>query len=100
MTSPGSSVKALEQKATRKGTLKIRSAVVPSCIRDLVAGDQRRTRGAEGVQRLGAHELLVGELQIPCADVVDAGVAEHMIERRLLGHAPRRAPDGHPPPRF
>ena len=60
---------------------------------ELVRGDHHRAHGAERVERLGPHELLVDELQVPGADVVDAGVAEHIVERIGLVDAPRVASD-------
>ena len=105
MTSPGSSVNAREQKATIRATLKIISDVLeswtatplqdrpdgePLRIGDLVGGDDDRTHRAEGVERLGTHELLVRLLEVARAHVVDAGVAEDVRERLRLGHAAGR----------
>ena len=55
-----------------------------------------RTHGPEGVEGLGPHELLVRPLEVSGADVVDAGVAEHVGEGVRLGYPPTGAPDDHP----
>ena len=57
---------------------------------DLLARHQPRPDGAEGVGRLAARPLAVGELQVARADVVDADVAADVVERVALGDAAAR----------
>src|SRR5215218_1422685 len=48
---------------------------------DLLARDEPRADRAEGVGRLAARPLAVGELQVAGADVVEADVALDVIQR-------------------
>ena len=49
-------------------------------VRDLVGRHQHGTHRAEGIERLATHPLAVAELEIPCRDVVEAGVPEDGAE--------------------
>ena len=60
-------------------------------IGDLVGRDDGRPHGCEGVARLAALPLLVGELQVARADVVHVRVAEDVIIRTLTRDAFRPA---------
>ena len=57
-------------------------------IADLVGGDEDRTHRAERVERLAADPLAVAELEVPGGHVVEAGVAEDVVERVGHRHAP------------
>ena len=85
-------------------TPKTMLAVVESCITspfriariaerlrvgDLGGRDEPRPDRAERVERLAAHPLAVGELEIAAGDVVHADVARHGVERVLDGDAAR-----------
>ena len=48
---------------------------------DLVGGDEPRAHRAERVERLAADPLAVAELDVPRGHVVEAGVAEDVVER-------------------
>ena len=60
---------------------------------DLLARHEPRADRAEGVGRLAARPLAVGELQVARADVVDADVAADVVERVALGDAAAGAAD-------
>ena len=94
MTSPGSSVNACEQwlmiSATPKyiarcwllDALAVDRAAdrEPLRVADLVGRHQGRAHRAERVERLAADPLPVAELQVARRDVVEAGVAEDVVE--------------------
>ena len=52
----------------------------PLRIADLVGGHEDRAHRAERVERLAADPLTVAELQVARRDVVQAGVAEDVVE--------------------
>ena len=60
---------------------------------DLVGRHQDRAHRAEGVERLAAGPLAVPELEVARRDVVEAGVAEDVVERVGGCYPARRAPD-------
>ena len=60
---------------------------------DLVGGDEPRAHRAERVERLAADPLAVAELDVPGRHVVEAGVAEDVVERLLDRHVPCRPAD-------
>ena len=75
--------------------LAVHEALDPQRLRvgHLVGSDQRRAHRAERVERLAAGPLAVAELEVPGGDVVEAGVAEDVVERLGLGDPARRPPD-------
>ena len=62
-------------------------------IRDLVGGHDPRSHRTERVEALAADPLAVAELEVACRHVVQAGVAEDVIEGSLHGHVPRESSD-------
>ena len=95
MTSPGSSVNACEQwlMISATGEVHLGCAGVledlavdgaadrePLRIADLVGGHEDRAHRAERVERLAAGPLAVAELEVAGRDVVEAGVAEDVVE--------------------
>ena len=62
-------------------------------IGDLVGGDEHRAHRAERVERLAARPLTVAELEVARRDVVEAGVAEDVIEGVGLADATSRPAD-------
>ena len=64
-------------------------------IRDLVGRDQGRAHRTERVERLAARPLAVPELEVARRDIVEAGVAEDVVERVGLADTARRPPDDH-----
>jgi hypothetical protein len=57
---------------------------------DLVGGDHPRAHRAEGVEALAQVPLLVAHLHVARGDVVDDGVAEHMLQGIGAGCCGRR----------
>ena len=101
ITVPGSSVVLPLRNSISVGTSKIMSSVFQSCIisplrigldfervgiGNLVLRDQRRAERAERVERLAAAPLAAAKVLLPVAgaDVVAAGVAQHVVEGVLL----------------
>ena len=62
---------------------------------ELVQGHQDGAHRAEGVEGLAPHPLPVAELEVARRDVVQARVAQDMVQRYLRRDAPRRPPDDH-----
>src|SRR6185312_5650041 len=54
---------------------------------DIELGLDNRTEWGEGIETFGAHPLAVLALEVAVADVVAAGVTEHIVERLGLGDA-------------
>ena len=62
-------------------------------VRDLVGGHERRAHRAERVERLAARPLAVAELDVARRHVVEARVAEDVVEGVRLRHPARGRPD-------
>ena len=62
---------------------------------DLVGGDDDGSGGGEAVERLAARPLRLAELDVACGDVVDDGVAPHVVERIARVHSARGPADDH-----
>ena len=65
-------------------------------IAELVGRHEHRPHRAERVERLAAHPLSVAELEVAGGDVVDARVAEDVVERVGFGDVPGRPADHDP----
>ena len=64
----------------RTSSLTRHSIVERLRVGDLVGGHERRAHRAERVERLAAGPLAVAELEVARRDVVEAGVAEDVVE--------------------
>src|SRR5262249_16107035 len=57
------------------------------------AGDDDRPGRTKGVEAFRASPLPVTELEVPCGDVADDRVSEHIVERLRGANATTASPD-------
>ena len=62
-------------------------------VRDLVGGHDPGPHRTERVEALATDPLAVAELEVPRRDVVQARVAEDVVEGSRHGHVPSESPD-------